>query len=513
MSRIATALVCACAAVAAAAPAAGAAGPIAWSGRVTLEGNDTASNINLRAVSCPTATLCGATDALGNAFTSANPGGGAAAWHESPAIDASGLKAISCRPSLCVAVDSGGNVVTTGNPGAASPTWASPVLIDSGDSLTGVSCPAVNLCVAVDDAGNVLTSTDPTGGASKWSPPGAVDVGHSFNAVSCPSVSFCVAVDNNGSSASTTTPTGTWTLHTGIDSTNKIVSVSCPSASLCLAIDESGVNSNGAVLSSTSPASNTAWKSVPVEFGANNFTELQGVSCASSSLCVVVDDAGYAFASTNPTGGSADWKKAFVDFRWSLLAVSCASLPLCVAGDQSGNVMVGKLVPPGTTITSATLNQVQHSANFGFKGVGPTSGFQCSLRKNGAPAPFTACSSPKAYLNLAPANYAFLVRAVNSGGADASPALYKFRIGPPDTKITGSTIDKKNKSATFKFKAIGPATGFKCALKKGTAAPTFSNCASPKVYKNLTPGSYKFLVKAKNAAGVDKTPASQSFSI
>jgi hypothetical protein len=404
--------------------------------------------------------------------------------------------------------------VTTGNPAAASPTWASPVLIDSGQSLAGVSCPAINLCVAVDNAGNVLTSTDPTGGAANWSTPEAVDAGHSFNAVSCPSVSFCVAVDNNGSSASTTTPTGTWTLHTGIDSTNKIDSVSCPSSSMCLAIDETtSGNFNGAVLSSTSPASNTAWKSVSVEFGAGNFNELQGVSCASSFLCVVVDDGGYAFASTNPTGGSADWKKTFVDFRWSLLAVSCASLPLCVAGDQSGNVMVGRLARPGTTITSATLNQVKHSATFGFKGLGPTSGFQCSLRKNGAPAPFTACSSPKAYLNLAPANYAFLVRAFNSGGADPSPALYKFRIGPPDTKITGSTIDKTHKSATFRFKAIGPATGFKCALKKGSATPVFSNCTSPKVYKQLTPGSYRFLVKAKNAAGVDKTPASQPFSI
>jgi hypothetical protein len=403
--------------------------------------------------------------------------------------------------------------VTTGNPAAASPTWASPVLVDSGHSLMGVSCPAVNLCVAVDNAGNVLTSIDPTGGASKWSS-AAIDPTHVFNAVSCPSTSFCVAVDNNGTAASSTDPQNSWTLHTGIDSTNRIDSVSCPSSSLCLAIDETtSGNFNGAVLSSTSPASNTAWKSVPVEFGANNFNELQGVSCASLFLCVVVDDGGYAFASTNPTGGSVDWKKTFVDFRWSLLAVSCASLPLCVAGDQSGNVIVGKLARPGTTITSATLNQVKHSATFGFKGLGPTSGFQCSLRKNGAPAPFAACSSPKAYLNLAPANYAFLVRAFNSGGADLSPALYKFRIGPPDTQITGSTIDKKNKSATFRFKAIGPATGFKCALKKGSATPAFSNCTSPKAYKNLTPGSYKFLVKAKNAAGVDKTPASQSFSI
>jgi hypothetical protein len=511
--RIATIAACASVAGAAAASPAGAAGPIAWSGRVTIEGNDTTSNLNLRAVSCPSANLCATTDSLGNAFTSTNPGGGAAAWHGKTVDASSGLRAVSCLSSLCVAGDSAGNIVTTGDPAAASPTWSAPVPIDSGHSIMGVSCPATNLCVAVDNAGNVLTSTDPSGGAGKWSAPGAVDAGHGFDAVSCPSVSFCVAVDNNGSSASTTTPTGTWTLHTGIDATRKIDSVSCPSSSLCLAIDETtSGNFNGAVLSSTSPASNTAWKSVPVEFGSDNFYELQAVSCDSPSLCVVVDDGGYAFASTKPTGGSADWTSTYVDFKWSLLAVSCA-LPICVAGDQSGNVLVGRVARPGTTITLAKLDQAKHSAIFGFKALGLASGFQCALRKNGAPAPFTSCASPKLYKPLAPGNYMFLVRAFNSGGADPSPALYRFRIGPPDTAITKSTIDKKNGAASFRFKALGPATAFKCALKKRSAKPSFSKCTSPKSYKHLAPGSYKFLVKAVNAAGADKTPASKSFSL
>jgi hypothetical protein len=512
--RIATLAACVSVTGAAAAPPAGAAGPIAWSPRVTIEGNDTTGNFNLRAVSCPTANLCATTDSLGNAFTSTNPGGGAAAWH-GKAIDASNaLRAISCLPSLCVAGDSAGNVVTTNDPAATSPTWSAPVLVDSGHSIMGISCPATSLCVAVDNAGNVLTSTDPTGGAGQWSAPGAVDAGHGFNAVSCPSVSFCVAVDNHGSSASTTTPTGTWTLHAGIDATRTIDSVSCPSSTLCLAVDETtSGNFNGAVLSSTTPASNTAWKSVPVEFGANNFDELVAVSCASSSLCVVVDDGGHAFASTNPTGGSADWKTAFVDPRWSLLSVSCASLPLCVAGDQGGNVVVGRLAPPDTTITLAKVDQVKHSANFRFKALGLASGFQCALRKNGAPAPFRSCASPKLYKPLAPGNYAFLVRAFNSSGPDPSPALYRFRMGPPDTTITKAKVDKANRAATFRFKAVGPATGFKCALKKGSAKASFSKCTSPKSYTHLAPGSYRFMVKAVNAVGADKTPASKPFSL
>ena len=98
-------------------------------------------------------------------------------------------------------------------------------------------------------------------------------------------------------------------------------------------------------------------------------------------------------------------------------------------------------------------------------------------------------------------------------GADPTPATYRFRIGPPDTRITKSTVDKKKSAATFKFKAIGPATGFKCALKKGSAKPSFSKCKSPKSYTHLARGSYKFLVKAVNGAGADKTPASKAFSL
>jgi hypothetical protein len=272
-------------------------------------------------------------------------------------------------------------------------------------------------------------------------------------------------------------------------------------------------NDNGSVLSSTSPGSDTAWKSVSVVSGADNFDELQGVSCASSSLCVVVDDGGFAYVSTNPTGGSAAWQGTLVDSRWSLISVSCASLPLCVAGDQSGNVMVGRLVRPGTAITLAKLDQAKRSATFGFKSLGIAAGFQCALVKNGAPTPFTSCALPKLYRPLAPGNYTFLVRAFNSGGADRSPAVFRFRMGPPDTAITKSTIKKKKRSARFEFKAIGPATGFKCALKKGRAKPSFSSCASPKSYRHLRHGSYRFLVKAVNGAGADKTPASKSFRV
>ncbi len=92
-------------------------------------------------------------------------------------------------------------------------------------------------------------------------------------------------------------------------------------------------------------------------------------------------------------------------------------------------------------------------------------------------------------------------------------------ISPPDTKITSSKISAKHSSASFKFIAIGSATGFQCALTKSpkphhhASKPSFSECRSPKSYTHLQPGRYTFLVRAFNAAGPDPTPASKKFTI
>jgi hypothetical protein len=91
-------------------------------------------------------------------------------------------------------------------------------------------------------------------------------------------------------------------------------------------------------------------------------------------------------------------------------------------------------------------------------------------------------------------------------------------LSRPNTKLTGKSISKRMHSASVKFKAVGRASGFQCALvKKRTGRklpkPRFSRCGSPKAYKHLRHASYKFYVRALNAAGHDLTPAMASFSI
>jgi hypothetical protein len=90
----------------------------------------------------------------------------------------------------------------------------------------------------------------------------------------------------------------------------------------------------------------------------------------------------------------------------------------------------------------------------------------------------------------------------------------------PNTRLVFEKINSKRHSATFRFKATGKATGFRCALvrkptRKGvkTPAPKYSSCRSPKTFKHLKPGSFVLRVRAVGPGGVDKTPAIYRFTI
>jgi len=90
----------------------------------------------------------------------------------------------------------------------------------------------------------------------------------------------------------------------------------------------------------------------------------------------------------------------------------------------------------------------------------------------------------------------------------------------PNTRLVSERISSKQRSATFRFKATGKSTGFRCALvrrptRKGakTPAPKYSKCRSPKTYKHLKIGKFVLYVRAVGPGGVDKTPATYRFKI
>jgi alpha-tubulin suppressor-like RCC1 family protein len=86
---------------------------------------------------------------------------------------------------------------------------------------------------------------------------------------------------------------------------------------------------------------------------------------------------------------------------------------------------------------------------------------------------------------------------------------------PSGTKIRTAKIDQKKRSASFSFEAAGTVTGFECRLVRPSSkkAPSFSKCSSPKAYKHLAPGAYKFEVRAFDSAGPDPNPARRAFRV
>jgi hypothetical protein len=168
--------------------------------------------------------------------------------------------------------------------------------------------------------------------------------------------------------------------------------------------------------------------------------------------------------------------------------------------------------PPETTITSApAASTTSTSASFSFTAT-PSTGatFECALDGAG----FSACTSPRAYSGLALGGHTFQVRAVNTGGADPTPASFSWTItlpAPPETTITSAPqASTTSTSASFSFTA-NPSAGatFECALD-GAA---FGACTSPQAYAGLALGGHTFQVRAVGAGGPDPSPASFTWTI
>jgi hypothetical protein len=209
------------------------------------------------------------------------------------------LLALSCpSTSLCVATDSSGDVLTSTDPTGGAPAWDTADIADE-DALPGVSCPVTTLCVAVDDSGTEWHATNPTAGANAWTEGDVEDA--SLEAISCPSTTLCAAADSNGAIVTSTDPAkGTWGSPVTVDApdgaSNVIQAITCPSASLCVAGDAAGN-----VLASTDPDGGAAAWSLSEVDGWPIF----GIACPPGNVCAAVDGwggvlLGASSASTSP---------------------------------------------------------------------------------------------------------------------------------------------------------------------------------------------------------------------
>jgi WD40-like Beta Propeller Repeat len=298
-------------------------------------------------LSCPSTSLClgiGSNHAL---LSSTDPTGGAGAWTQ-PGIDPENiLGALSCPSvSLCVATDVGG-ILTSKDPAGGASAWAR-TSIGQGVLAYDISCPSVSLCVATVTQGEILTSTDPTGGAAAWTKT-PIDQGN-VGAVSCPSVTLCVVAGPQGGMLTSTDPTGgasAWA--PGPIDQERVTAISCPSVSLCVAVD-----AGGDILTSTDPAGGAgAWSKASVDQEAS----LDAISCPSLSLCVAGDQIGNVVTSTDPTGGANAWTTAAVGVPpCASQSDQCSADQLYVHDDQGTGAVDSTPLGDSNGIDNVTLD-------------------------------------------------------------------------------------------------------------------------------------------------------------
>ncbi len=326
------------------APATLAAAPLGWSGpRVFDEGGAPT------AVSCASEGLCVAVDGAGDAFVSSNAGSPSAKWSLQRIDGEHALSSVSCSPSgLCVAGDRSGRVFASSNPLAGASSWVGPAAVAKG-AITGVSCASASLCAATA-GGEVLVSTTPTGGASQWQPT-PLEVHGSLSGVSCVE-SLCAAVSSAGEVAVSTHPAGGGWRVRAIDPSPPTTAITCASTTSCLAVDEAGQ-----VLASANPAEATAtWSATPASL-TGAFT---AASCAAGGLCAAVGAHGEALVSDQVLSPASGWEQSLAPSGIALTGVSCLPVGLCVAVDGAGRALAA--VAPGPSASAASAGQITSAA-------------------------------------------------------------------------------------------------------------------------------------------------------
>jgi hypothetical protein len=84
---------------------------------------------------------------------------------------------------------------------------------------------------------------------------------------------------------------------------------------------------------------------------------------------------------------------------------------------------------------------------------------------------------------------------------------------PPNTRIIKTTIHQKKHTVRFAFRANQYGATFRCTLAKSGHKRASHKCSSPKTYRRLTKGRYRFTVRASGKGGADKTPATKRFRL
>jgi hypothetical protein len=203
-------------------------------------------------------------------------------------------------------------------------------------------------------------------------------------------------------------------------------------------------------------------------------------------------------------------------YTFSVFATDTVGHPDATAATRS---FIVDTTGPDTTLTSGPSGPTNVSSpSFGFTSTRPGSTFECKLDGPGAvTGSYAACTTPKAYVDLADGVYTFSVRAKDSlNRLDPTAATRSLTIDttpPPAEVISGPEGPTTDSAPAFGFSSADPQTTFACKLDgPGAAVGTFGPCASPASFGTLAPGDYTFAMQATDAAG-NKTLKTRSFTV
>jgi hypothetical protein len=172
---------------------------------------------------------------------------------------------------------------------------------------------------------------------------------------------------------------------------------------------------------------------------------------------------------------------------------------------------------PNTAIDAKPANPTTATtASFTYHAI-PAAEAEFECRLDGAP--FAGCPTTGIeYAGpLSATSHSFQVRAVNSAGADSTPAAFTWSV---DTTAPMATIQTRppdpspGASAAFTYQSNEAGSRFECSLSSAGNPPAFASCPTTgKTYTGLTNGDFAFEVRAIDAAGNQGSPANFEWTV
>lgn len=259
--------------------------------------------------------------------------------------------------------------------------WSVTQNLSDGMFLQGVSCPSANSCTAVGYVGGSDSTFIESWNGTTWSTVPSPNVTGAkdsiLNGISCTSSSSCTTVGYSYSPSSTKTLVESWdgTAWSIIpspnprDSTQSVLNgVSCFGATDCTSVGSSSSDDGNTEQTLVESWDGAAWSIIPsTNPRDSSYSELQGVSCLSTSKCTTVGTSSNGSLVESWDGSS--WSVTTEpNPNGSLMGVSCLSATNCTTvGTSSNRTLVENgsvLTPPVITSSNSISFTDGVSGNF-----------------------------------------------------------------------------------------------------------------------------------------------------